>query len=1139
MKRTLYITFAVFILSITLILTACNDDKSNITNNDQQHSHSYNMVITAPTCLTEGYTTFNCLCGDTYKDHYIAASGHSFGTWTVTKNPACNANGEERKYCNCGAYEIREIEASEHTFGSWVETIPPTCSTLGEEKRTCECGEFEIRIINPYSHNYTTLVTAPTCTERGYTTYLCYCSDTYVDNYVDPLGHDLNGYSFFPPTCTSIGWESYDSCSRCEYTTYVELDALSHTPGNWIVDKDATFTEEGLKHKECTMCGTTIETSTIPMLYHSYISVVTNPTCTEQGYTIHTCSKCGDVYTDDYTPALDHSLGEWMQIKSPTCVEHGIENSNCIRCDHFISRTINKINHTYTSIVVSPNCTERGYTMHTCSCGDSYKDSFVNAKGHTFFEWWTTVVEPTCTKNGEQRLYCFYCDFYQSNILPATGDHQYMIIIVSVPSCTQKGEDKYSCKCGYSYSIYYNELGHSHWSWEIIRNPTLTEEGIEQRGCYTCGELETRPIPIRDASEGLEMTLNPDGRSYSVTGIGTCTDLDIYIPAEHKGLPVIAIGDSAFSKGILDYYYIRSVYIPEGVVKIGGAAFLGCASLHTIVLPETLTHIGGNAFISSGIENINIPSNIVSIPDGVFTWCNNIKYNEYDGGLYLGNDNNPYLMLVKVRDTSIIKFTIHGNTEILYSGAFSNCKSLTNIIIPNSVKSIMGEVFYNCSSLTSITIPSEVSVLSKQLFLGCYSLKDIFLPESVQIIERGVFYDCISLENINIPNGIIDIEEYAFENCSSLKYNEYKNALYLGNEINPYLILIKAKSTNINNCEINQSAKAIYYKAFYNCSLLKSIIIPQGVNSINEETFANCTSLIEVIIPDSVISVNTGAFRNCSSLTNVTLPNNIKDVGYEVFLNCTALKSLNIPHGVTSIPNSMFNNCTALENINIPDSVTSIDSYAFTHCTSLKSITIPDDVTSIGYSAFSKCTSLVRITIPQGVTIIQSSTFLGCTSLAYVSLPDTLIKIENNAFQECSALKTINIPKKLESIGACAFQSCFSLTITAAFGNSLKEIDAYAFYSCYAITNLIIPSSVNSIGQCAFENCYSLGIITLTESTDIADSAFRDAYITDVYFEGTTEKWKDLYNKSSCWSSNNSKFTVYCADGIIIEETWN
>ncbi|MBQ1847313.1 MAG: leucine-rich repeat domain-containing protein, partial [Clostridia bacterium] len=125
------------------------------------------------------------------------------------------------------------------------------------------------------------------------------------------------------------------------------------------------------------------------------------------------------------------------------------------------------------------------------------------------------------------------------------------------------------------------------------------------------------------------------------------------------------------------------------------------------------------------------------------------------------------------------------------------------------------------------------------------------------------------LTSITIPDSVTSIGSYAFNNCTGLQYNEYDNALYLGNDNNPYVALIKSKDNLIESVEINENTKIIYSSAFSDCTGLTSITIPDGVTSIRMEAFCNCSGLTSITIPDSVTSIVEYAFSGCTGLTSI------------------------------------------------------------------------------------------------------------------------------------------------------------------------------------------------------------------------------------------------------------------------------
>lgn len=250
------------------------------------------------------------------------------------------------------------------------------------------------------------------------------------------------------------------------------------------------------------------------------------------------------------------------------------------------------------------------------------------------------------------------------------------------------------------------------------------------------------------------------------------------------------------------------------------------------------------------------------------------------------------------------------------------------------------------------------------------------------------------------------------------------------------------------------SVVSIDGSAFYYCSSLTSVTIPNTVTTIGSFAFSHCSNLTEITIPNSVISIGMGAFRNCSSLTSITIPDGVVSVADYVFEHCSSLSSIIIPNSVTSVGSQAFIGCNSLTAISIPSGVTSIGSNAFCDCGNLESISLPDSLTLINDATFRNCSNLTSVTIPSGVTSIGWQAFKNCSSL------DTVFMMPLEAPSLSSEVFYNNASGRVFVLHGCSFDNYYNNSSWTSFRNYLRE----------AIINFALNISVND---------YTLGVANI------------------------------------------------------------
>lgn len=301
--------------------------------------------------------------------------------------------------------------------------------------------------------------------------------------------------------------------------------------------------------------------------------------------------------------------------------------------------------------------------------------------------------------------------------------------------------------------------------------------------------------------------------------------------------------------------------------------------------------------------------------------------------------------------------------------------------------------------------------------------------------------------------------------------------------------------TGMTSVTIPNSVTSIGILAFYGCTGLISMTIPNSVTSISGNAFQSCTGLTSVTIGRSVTSIGASAFSGCTGLTSVVFnADSCTDAGYTsstssdgttyyywAFKGCTNINSFVFGDNVKSIPYSLCRELTGLTSVIIPDSVTNIDDGAFMNCTGLTSVTIGNSVTSIGNSVFYHCTNLTSVTIPNSITNIDNYAFYQCYNLASVTIGDSVNSIGN-----------ITFPNSVTTIGKRAFYNCLGFT-SVTIGESVTSIGIEAFKNCGNMRSVIFPISLTSIGYHAFNNCALRSITFLSPTPPSIYNGFHDA----------------------------------------------
>lgn len=532
----------------------------------------------------------------------------------------------------------------------------------------------------------------------------------------------------------------------------------------------------------------------------------------------------------------------------------------------------------------------------------------------------------------------------------------------------------------------------------------------------------------------------------------------------------------------------NNTVVPNTVVSIGSAAFINCRELNSIILPNSITEIGASAFAGcSNLAEINIPNSVIDIGTCAF------------------------------RSSGLTNCVLTNSLSKIKPGVFAG-SHLSSLEIPNGVTEIGNYAFLGCYALASVSISKYVTNIGDAAFAGCSNLVDIICmaltPPSITYRYGWNTFDtgCYNSAILTVPRGYSDI----YRTTNGWKEFSTIQALPPDMKVDDLYYVVTSDST-----------VCVTFKDDSYNSYSGDVVIPESVNydgkvyivnAIDEKAFYNCSGLTSVIIPNTITTIGDYAFYGCSGLTSLTIGKSVASIGYDAFNGCNNLKELNwnaincssngnmstsniesvtIGSEVEVLPNYFVSGSKIAEVI-IPNSVTWIGVSAFSACKDLLSIDIPNSVTVIDNQAFYYCKGLTNVTLDRVQTIGEYA-FAECTGLKSIEFSDSLLYIYDRAFSGCSSLNSITIPNNVREIGQYAFNNCIHLT-SVTIGNAVSTIGHYAFVNCYHLMSVNIPSSVTTIGSDAFHNCNALSKVTISDVSSWCKITFSDTFSNPLYY---------------------------------------
>ncbi|MCI8871034.1 MAG: leucine-rich repeat domain-containing protein [Lawsonibacter sp.] len=413
------------------------------------------------------------------------------------------------------------------------------------------------------------------------------------------------------------------------------------------------------------------------------------------------------------------------------------------------------------------------------------------------------------------------------------------------------------------------------------------------------------PVTSGSCGEDSTWSYNRDSKTLTISGSGSIWISsggfrwrDEVEEVEFNG-NITEIGNWAFRS----FPNLTNIVIPDSVTVIGREAFWGCTNLTNIVIPDSVTVIEGGAFWGcTNLSHVLIPSSVREFRDDAASY-------EYGVGDPIFADC-PLTSAGPIGSGCDIEF---GWTDSIPESAFLGCLNLTDVSIPEGIKSI-GQDAFAISGLTEVEI-----------------------PETVIRINEGAFARCRSLKNISVASG-------------NVIYASQDGALM--DKEKTTLLLCPGGKTNYT---VPGSVRTIGKNAFYMSANIRDITLPNGLETIEMNAFKGCTGLTELVLPASLNTIGRSAFGDCSGLTSLVIPNGVTGVEFD-FWGCTSLTEVSLPG------NELYYRISGpgLAAVRIAEGTKCLNG-TFSGLTTLTTVYLPASLEEIGENAFANCSNLTTV----------------------------------------------------------------------------------------------------------------------------------------------------------------------------------
>lgn len=503
-------------------------------------------------------------------------------------------------------------------------------------------------------------------------------------------------------------------------------------------------------------------------------------------------------------------------------------------------------------------------------------------------------------------------------------------------------------------------------------------------------------------SSGISFTYSNVDGGVKITGIwGDGTNVDVVIPGEIDGQPVVGIGDFAFS-----YSDITSLVIPESVTYIEEYAFSGCESLISVSLPSTMESIGTAAFNNcTSLELVKYNGTETKAAEIAIGESNDCLLNatwEYATGEEEPDEPEEPEGPLMTEDGFYYEIGEDGVTITRYAGEGGD------VVIPDEIEgypviAVGDRAFINNPDVTSVTIPDNVTTIGDSVFSRCKNLTSVVIGDGVTTIGYRAFAETSKLTDVSVADGVERIKPLAF----------YRSG--------------------ITSMVLPDTVVSIGERAFAECKALASINIPASLETINDKTFYKCESLQSIVFPESLYEIRGMAFSQ-SGLTSIHIPATLEYFDYNALP--TTLRSITVAEDhpcYMDIDGVMFNKeGTTL--VRYPAGRVGV-------------YTVPEGVTTIGTRAFYDATGLSMVTLSDSVETLENGAFLFCSALTWVDL-NNVVSVGLSVFTNCENLASVAMGTCTKYFDGTAFANTKLSSVWYRGTEADRENISYLMYDC-------------------------------------------------------------------------------------------